>query len=146
MDMQITKKAVKILGGEKVLRCTVRDQMDIIDLINSGIPKKALISLVKHLGMSMHKIVELLPLSKRTIEQYTPIQRFNSVVSEHILQLAELAAHGDYIFDTKEQFCLWLELPNIALGNKSPLSIMNTMPGTDMVIDILGRIEHGVYS
>lgn len=146
MDMQITTKALKILGGEKVLRQSVRDQMEMIDLINRGIPKKALMNLVKYLGMPIHQVVELLPLSKRTIERYTPTQRFNSVVSEYILQLAELAAHGDYIFDTKEQFRQWLELPNQALGNKSPFSIMNTMLGTDMVIDILGRIEYGVYS
>lgn len=142
----VSTKAANILGGAKVLLHPFRNQMEIIDLINGGIPKKALINLVNYLGMSIQQIAELLPLTKRTIERYTPNQRFNSVVSEHVLQLAVIAAKSDDVFDSKEQFRLWLDLPNKALGNKSPFSIMNTRLGTDMVLDILGRIEHGVYS
>jgi putative toxin-antitoxin system antitoxin component (TIGR02293 family) len=103
-------------------------------------------NLVKYLGITTHQIAALLPVTERTIQRYTPNQHFNSVVSEHILQIAEVAAKGAEVFDSKEQFRLWLSLPNKALGNKTPLSLMNTKRGSDMVMDILVRIEHGVYS
>jgi len=142
----VLTNAANILGGEKVLHRPIRSQMDVIELISKGIPKNALMNLVKYLGITTHQIAALLPVTERTIQRYTPNQHFNSVVSEHILQIAELAAKGAEVFDSKEQFRLWLSLPNKALGNKTPLSMMNTKRGSDMVMDILVRIEHGVYS
>ncbi|MGD0885202.1 MAG: MbcA/ParS/Xre antitoxin family protein [Thermodesulfovibrionales bacterium] len=57
-----------------------------------------------------------------------------------------MVAKGAEVFDSKEAFRLWLTLPNKALGNKTPLWLMNTKRGVDMVMEILARIEHGVYS
>jgi len=36
--------------------------------------------------------------------------------------------------------------PNKALNNKTPMSLLNSKFGTNMVLDELGRIEHGVFS
>ncbi len=33
-----------------------------------------------------------------------------------------------------------------ALGNKTPVSLLVSTAGVDMVDDVIGRIEHGVYS
>ena len=45
-----------------------------------------------------------------------------------------------------ENFLEWLSLPNKALANKTPLSLLKTKYGTDMVMDVLVRIQHGVFS
>jgi uncharacterized protein (DUF2384 family) len=38
-----------------------------------------------------------------------------------------------------------MNAPCTALGERTPISLINTQIGIDMVIDELGRIEHGVY-
>lgn len=39
----------------------------------------------------------------------------------------------------------WLETPNCSLGNVVPMSLLATDRGAEMVMDALGRIEHGVF-
>lgn len=39
----------------------------------------------------------------------------------------------------------WLNSKNAALGGVTPLSLLSTDAGAQSVLDILGRIEHGVF-
>jgi putative toxin-antitoxin system antitoxin component (TIGR02293 family) len=40
----------------------------------------------------------------------------------------------------------WLQSPNKALGNVSPLELAESKKGARAVEDLIGRLEHGVYS
>lgn len=40
----------------------------------------------------------------------------------------------------------WLYKPNKAMGNTVPQAIMHTEEGRKEIEEILGRIEHGIYS
>ncbi|TNH92859.1 hypothetical protein CF137_18125 [Aeromonas sobria] len=40
----------------------------------------------------------------------------------------------------------WLKLPSKALGGVSPIQMLSTPPGTEAVMDLIGRIEHGVIT
>jgi len=40
----------------------------------------------------------------------------------------------------------WLRSRNQALGGATPLSLLDTDAGAEDVMDLLGRIEHGVHS
>jgi putative toxin-antitoxin system antitoxin component (TIGR02293 family) len=40
----------------------------------------------------------------------------------------------------------WLRSPNFGLGNQVPLEMLETEAGAREVEDLLGRIEHGVFS
>ncbi len=94
----------------------------------------------------MDQIAELLPISERTIQRYARSQHFNRVVSEQILQIAEVVAKGIDVFQDKDLFLAWMRQRNVALGNKTPLGLLTSRFGTEMVLDELGRIEHGVLS
>jgi putative toxin-antitoxin system antitoxin component (TIGR02293 family) len=41
---------------------------------------------------------------------------------------------------------MWLKSPQKALGGKTPLEYSDTEPGAREVEDLLGRLEHGVFS
>jgi putative toxin-antitoxin system antitoxin component (TIGR02293 family) len=62
------------------------------------------------------------------------------------LLIAEVAARGSEVFEDKEKFIGWLNMPSVAFAQKTPLSLLNSKFGVDMVLDELGRIEHGVFS
>jgi len=135
-----------ILGGEEVLQKKIQSQMDLIELGQRGIPKDALVNLAQFLSFSIHQMAELLPVTERTIQRYTSQKHFNRVVSEQILHIAEVAVKGNEVFGRKDKFLSWLNHPNKALANKTPMSLLSSRFGVEMVLDELGRIEYGVFS
>lgn len=58
----------------------------------------------------------------------------------------DLLKRGIEVFEDKESFLGWLKHPCIALGSVSPESILKQENGLQTVMNILGRIEYGVYS
>ena len=135
-----------ILGSKNVLRGDIASRMDLIRLSSKGITKDALLRLASYLSMSIRQMAELLPVTERTIQRYKRKQRFNRVVSEQVLQIAEVAARGDEVFGGRGKFLSWMRSPSPALGNHTPASLLRSRFGTEVVLDELGRIEHGVIS
>jgi len=136
----------EILGGRKILQKSIQGKMDLIELSNTGVTKEALLHLAKYCSFSIQQLSEVLPVNVRTIQRYTPKEHFNRAVSEQILQLAEVAARGTEVFGDRERFLEWMKTPSAAFADKKPLSLLNSKFGADMVLDELGRIEHGVFS
>jgi putative toxin-antitoxin system antitoxin component (TIGR02293 family) len=120
--------------------------MDLIELSNKGITKKSLIHLAKYFSCSVSQMAQLLPVTGRTIQRYALQKSFNRTVSEQILQIAEVAAKGAEVLQGREKFLAWINHPNKALNNKTPMSLLNSKFGADMVLEELGRLEHGVFS
>ena len=137
---------IRVLGGQKVLGRKVRNQLDLIDLSKSGITKRSLTYLAEFMCFSMRQMADLLPVTDRTIQRYSPEDHFNPTVSEHILKIAEVAARGSEVFGDMNRFLSWMNHPNKALGDRVPNSLLSSRFGLEMVLDELGRIEHGVYA
>ena len=137
---------VQILGGQKVLRREIATRLDLVALGHKGIPKAALLQLTEFLGLSVAQIAALLPVTERTIQRYPMNKNFSRVVSEQIIQLAEVAARGVEVFADRESFLAWLDAPNPALQGHTPRSLLASRFGSELVLDELGRIEHGVFA
>jgi putative toxin-antitoxin system antitoxin component (TIGR02293 family) len=135
-----------ILGGKKVLRGNIASRMDLIELSSKGVTKDALLRLASSLSMSISEMAKLLPVTERTIQRYKPKQRFNRVVSEQVLQIAEVTVRGVKVFGDRKKFLSWMKSSSPALGNRTPASLLRSRFGTEVVLDELGRIEHGVIS
>jgi putative toxin-antitoxin system antitoxin component (TIGR02293 family) len=131
-----------ILGGKQ----GIRSRMDMIEVSDKGVTKDALLRLATYLNLSLSQIAKLLPITERTIQRYSRKQRFNRVVSEQVLQIAEVAARGGEVFGEREKLLSWMNTPSTALGNRAPASLLGSRFGTEMVLDELGRVEHGIIS
>jgi len=57
----------------------------------------------------------------------------------------KILKYGIYVFGDERNFFDWLMLPNKSLGGIIPYDIINTKESYK-IMDILGRIEHGIYS
>jgi len=134
----------KILGGRKTLNTDVKSRMDLVALGRRGISKAALIKLASYLDRSVGEMASILPVGERTIQRYRRDQRFKSNVSEHILQIAEVAARGEEVFGDRDKLLAWLGLPSAALGGETPGALLGSRFGAELVLEELGRIEHGV--
>ena len=135
-----------IVGGAGLFRGDTASRMGLIEIGKKGVTKDALLRLAKYLSLSVGQLASILPVSERTIQRYRRSQRFNSVVSEQVLQIAEVAARGTDVFGERERFLSWMKSPCRALGNRPPAELLSSRFGTGIVLDELGRIEHGVVS
>jgi len=50
------------------------------------------------------------------------------------------------VFGHKETAIKWLHQESIALGNKTPISLLDNSSGKSLVLCELRRIEHGIVS
>lgn len=111
-----------------------------------GISKSEFLAIVAETGMNLTQFSALLPVSKRTIEKVKDNELLSPVVSDRVLQIASLFHHGAQVLGSSSQFQKWLHASLLALGDKRPLDFINNDTGITLVNDLLGRVEHGVYS
>jgi len=138
--------AANLLGGKRALRGDIASRMLLIDLSRKGVTKGFLLRVARYLGLSVGQMAKLLPVTERTIQRYGRDRRFTPAVSEQILQISAVAARGEEVFGGREAFLVWLRSPSPALGNRTPASLLGSRFGSEIVLDELGRIEHGVVS
>ena len=60
---------ISVLGGAKIIKSKVNNDMDLIQLTRSGLPKKSLDTLSTKLGISMERLSQLLNISIRTLQR-----------------------------------------------------------------------------
>lgn len=136
----------EVLGGEKVLHKRIENRLDLIEVASKGLTKLAFLNLAKFLQFSTKQLADVLPITDRTVQRYGENAHFSPVVSDHILQIAEVSAKGTEVFKDKVKFILWMSHPCVSFANKTPKSLLKSKFGVDMILDELGRIEHGVFS
>ncbi len=61
-------------------------------------------------------------------------------------KLAEILAHAIALFGSRREAEEWLVRPAMALDERSPLDLLATPAGLQLVEDLLQRLEYGVYA
>ena len=115
-------------------------------LANKGISKSDFLSFVAESGLNITEFSSLLPVSKRTIEKVKDHDLLSPQVSDRLLSLISLYQFGYQVLGDKDAFKTWLMTPILALSSKRPVDFLNNETGISLVRDLLGRLEHGVYS
>ena len=70
----------------------------------------------------------------------------DSVSNQTLVGIADVLEHAFDVFGSDDKVKLWLNTPNGALNKARPIDLLNVPEGLSRVNDILGRIEHGIYS
>lgn len=111
-----------------------------------GITKSDFLAIVADTGLNLTAFSKLLPVSKRTIEKVKDQELLSAAVSDRVLQIASLYQFGSTVLGSDKLFQEWLQSPLIALGGNTPMDYIKNDTGISIVRDLLGRIEHGIYS
>ena len=136
----------RVLGGEKTLGVRVSSQQDLISAVRRGLHTSTIDAVIEELDASAGEVLPALRIARRTMERRKVEGRLLPQESERVYRLAKILALAESVLGTKEKARHWLNTPNRALGNVSPLSLTETEAGADEVTTVLGRIEFGVYS
>lgn len=136
----------KVLGGEKTLGKKVSSQQDLIRAVQQGLRVSAIEAVSLELDAPRSEVLPTLHIARRTMERRKKTGRLLPAESERVYRLAKILAFAVSVLGSKEKARHWLSATNRALGNMTPLSLLETEAGADEVTNILGRIEYGVYS
>jgi putative toxin-antitoxin system antitoxin component (TIGR02293 family) len=118
-----------------------------VAIIKKGLPLNALAFFLNASGLSKLELASILQVSVRTLQRYQPQDPLPPAVSEKLLALNDLYQAGARALGgSAKQTTQWLKEPCPALGNRLPLSLLDTYAGTSEVQNVLGRLEHGVYA
>jgi len=119
--------------------------MDLVDLVREGLPWALYQGVLTDLGLTDQMASGVLHIPLRTLTRRKG-GRLDPQESERVLRLVRLRAEAEDVLGTREKALHWLEAPNRALGGATPLSLLDTDIGTQAAVDVLTRIEYGVFS
>jgi putative toxin-antitoxin system antitoxin component (TIGR02293 family) len=136
----------KILGN-KYIKSSIESPYDFISIASKGVNAHVILNFRNYFKISRELTAEMLNVSNSTvyrwIKQNRKLERNYSVL---LFELADLFLTGSELFQSKEKFLKWLDLPNSVLGGLEPKNLLEIPGGISKVKDLLGRIEYGVYS
>ncbi len=121
-------------------------KFDFIDMIRKGVSRKSLDHLMDITGITASEMASIMHTSDRTLRRYTASKLLNPEQSERVIEIARLYSRGEEVFGSLDAFKQWIESNVIALGNKKPKDFLDTSFGIEMLMEELGRIEHGIFA
>ena len=144
--MSIIEAMVALLGGRALFRTSVRRDADLERIIVSGLPAEAVRHLAESTGTTLTQLQDVTLIDRSTfsrrIKQHA---RLKADESDRVARVARLAALAIEALG-KDAALRWLREPNAALGRRVPLGMLGTDARARQVEQIIGRIEHGVFS
>jgi putative toxin-antitoxin system antitoxin component (TIGR02293 family) len=119
---------------------------EIVQATRSGVKKEVLDLVFDELHFGLSEMSKVLRVTPRTIQRYRKGQLLPPDTSDHLLHFLKVWTRATKVFEDEQKARMWLERASVALGGVSPLSLLDTLAGAEMVIDELGRIEHGIFA
>lgn len=125
----------------------VCSEFDLIKMVASGVTKGSIDQLASDLGISRKSMAEnILNVSVKTMERKSAEDKLDKKTSSHAIEIARVMQHALQVFEGEEKMKRWVNRENKALNGMKPIELFDTLTGLNLVNDILGRIEEGVYS
>lgn len=142
-----TGRTINIMGmnGKKEFE-SIKSENDFINVIRAGIPRQAMTTLMTIADLSLLEMASITHTSDRTLRRYKPQQKLSQEQSERMIELAKLYSRGEEVFGKLASFRQWMDTVLQPFGNKKPKEFLDTSLGINMILDELGRIEHGIFA
>ena len=135
-----------LLGGKQVLRAEPESTLEWISLVRQGLPSGSIDAILRQTRISQAELAATLAIPERTLARRKREGNLTPEESAKLLRFARVVSRGEEVFEHAGAALDWLKAPNRALGKVTPLSLLDTEIGAEMVLDTLGRIEHGVFA
>lgn len=98
-------------------------------------------------GIGLHVLAETIGIPERTLARRKAAGRLGPDESERLLRLSSIFEKAVDLFEGDVPSAVnWLSVQKRALENESPLQFARTEVGAREVENLIGRLEHGVFS
>ena len=146
-DRNAVARVGAVLGGREVLGRMPRTNLDLIHSIRDGLSYAAYEAVAQRVHLTTEEAISSLLIPRRTLARRKNEGSLDVAAGERVVRLARLAARALEVFDGDDDaVARWLRTPLRALGDASALSLVDTDLGAQEALDVLGRLEQGVFS
>lgn len=115
--------------------------------VRAGLSFTALQRLLRVAALPMHVAAAILHIPPRTLQRRRVAGRLQPDESDRLVRLSRIIGKAIELFEgDPEGARQWLGAPVTALGGATPLALSQTEPGALEVEQLIGRLEHGVFS
>ena len=119
---------------------------ELIDAVTQGLPALLARELARKMDVTLEAMAGLLRLNPRTFQRRRDEGMLSLNDSERLWELSRLFFRAVEVLESVAGAIHWFKNPLQALGGATPLEYARTSVGLRELENILGRIEHGVYS
>jgi len=133
-----------LLSGIKPI--SLSSDFNIVQLTREGLPKRVLLGLAKKISLTLQQLANIMHISERTLQRYDDDAIIKTEYAEKAIELARLYTRGEEVFGSMDKFKIWMGTKLLVFNGESPLSLLDTSAGFNMVFTELGRIEHGIFA
>jgi len=114
--------------------------------VREGVPVSVVAQLTGELGLSTPALLAWLQIAPRTWARRKQAGRFDMLESDRLARLGRLVRRARNVLGGSAEARTWMATPNRALQGRTPFDVAGTEVGAEAVFDLLGRLEHGVFS
>lgn len=134
--------------GARILGLAIDNEFQIAQSINTGLPTATIGRLARELAVSDKQMLSVTNIPESTFHAHKRDRRpLSPDASSRVYRIAKATEAAEAYFEgNKGAARHWLTHPKVALGGATPLEFALTPEGSDYVIKLLGRLEHGVIS
>ena len=139
-----TQALAEHLGGRQALGRDIRSDLDLADVIRSGLPVKAVENVVKT-GALRAAELHALVIPRRTLaHRKRRWGRLSGEQSDRLARVVRVVTSAEEAIGDSAKAARWLRKPNRALQGRRPLDLLVSDVGARLVERELGHIEHGL--
>lgn len=116
-------------------------------LVQRGFPFKMLATISAQTGIPTRELAAIIEIPERTLARRRAAGKLDRDESERLLRLTRVVASSVRLFEGDVGAAVtWLKTPQKALSHHTPLSYARFEIGAREVEDLIGQLEHGVFS
>lgn len=117
------------------------------DAVHQGFSTVVYRNIIEKTKLSQNEFQHVTHIPVSTIKRRLKNQeRFSTQESDAIYRLAMLIKLATDLFDDEQKALQWIKQEIYGLGGKRPLDMVSTSVDFEVVKDLIGRLEHGVFS
>ena len=117
-----------------------------IGTVREGLSISVFKSVATNLEMSDREFARALNIPSRTFDRRLVQGILSPEESDRLARVAKIFNEAREVFGSPEKARGWMSTPLAVFEGETPLRRADTSLGASQVEDVLGRIDHGVYS
>jgi putative toxin-antitoxin system antitoxin component (TIGR02293 family) len=119
--------------------------LELATLVEHGLPTENL-EMLKSSGLTFTELATTI-ISPRTLKHRKARgENLSPAETERAVRVASTIGLAEQVFGDRDTALLWLRGPDDRLGNRTPMSMLQTEAGGRVVHDMLHGIDEGVFS
>lgn len=116
-----------------------------VSAVLNGYPYNDFVALSKDMALPLRQLSVITGIAPSTLNRRESEGKLTPPESDRLYLTRKVFNLAVEVTGSKESARIWLTTPQVSLNNERPVDYIRTIPGADIVINLLYAMEYGVY-